>query len=76
MKLQNYQSQFNLYIDNGGVGLENDFSQELTLMIKMLNKLGYRKDIDYIFILDEQAEHNEAAWAKRVPNMLRILFAQ
>jgi predicted alpha/beta superfamily hydrolase len=65
-----------LYIDNGEVGLESFLQRGIDLMIKMLNNLGYKKDIDYVFILDEQAEHTEAAWAKRVPNMLRILFAK
>lgn len=65
-----------LYIDNGGVGLESFLQRGIDLMIKMLNNLGYKKDMDYIFILEEQAEHNEAAWAKRVPTMLKYLFGK
>jgi predicted alpha/beta superfamily hydrolase len=65
-----------LYIDNGGVGLETYLQLGIDSMIVMLNNLGYKKNIDYVFILDEYAEHNESAWAKRVPNMLRILFAK
>jgi hypothetical protein len=29
---------------------------------------------DFIFILDKEAEHNEAAWAKRFPGILKYLF--
>ena len=34
-----------LYIDNGGVGLESFLQRGIDLMIKMLNNLGYKKDI-------------------------------
>jgi len=63
-----------LYIYNGGIGLEKQLQPGIDLMIKTLDDKGYREGQDYLLLIDERAEHNEAAWAKRVPQMLKILF--
>lgn len=35
---------------------------------------GWTMDHDLRLVIDEGAKHNEAAWAKRLPDMLRFLF--
>lgn len=65
-----------LYIDNGGVGLEEILQPGITQMISALKLKGYTDGADFIFIKDNNAEHNEAAWAKRLPGALRFLFGK
>lgn len=43
-------------------------------MIALLKELGYREGNDFITVFDPNAEHNESAWAKRVPNFLIKMF--
>ena len=62
------------YIDNGGVGLEKRLQPGIDAMLKTLDKKGYVPHQDYFWVLDEKAEHNEAAWAKRMPEALTLLF--
>lgn len=65
-----------LYIDNGGLGLEEILQPGVTQMISALKQKGYIDGKDFIFIKDDNAEHNEAAWAKRLPGALRFLFGK
>jgi len=58
------------YFDNGGAGLEARLQPGLDEMIKELNRIGYTEGRDYIVVIDKEAEHNEPAWAKRIPAAL------
>ncbi len=68
------KKNFKLYIDNGGLGLEARLQPGVNEMISLLKELGYREGTDFITVFDPNAEHNEAAWAKRVPNFLIKMF--
>jgi predicted alpha/beta superfamily hydrolase len=65
-----------LYLDNGGIGLEGEIQIGIDSMLTVLQNKGFKAGEDYYFILDEKAEHNESAWAKRVPSMMKILFGK
>lgn len=69
-------TKFNLYIDNGGLGIDSLLQPGIDLMINLLKSKGYEDGKDFVFIIDKNAMHNESAWAKRVPKMLKILFAK
>lgn len=75
----NYQGKkknIKLYIDNGGIGLEEQLQPGITDMLTVLNQQGYKKDKDYLWFLDKNAKHFEAAWAKRMPNALIWLLGK
>jgi predicted alpha/beta superfamily hydrolase len=63
-----------IYIDNGGKGLEERLQPGIDEMIKALENKGYVKDKDYFLISAPGAEHNEAAWAKRMPGALELIL--
>ncbi|MCA0389712.1 MAG: histidine kinase [Bacteroidetes bacterium] len=65
---------FKLYIDNGGKGLEAKLQPGIDEMIATLEELGYKSGDDFITVFDPEAEHNESAWAKRIPNFLIKMF--
>ena len=65
-----------IYIDNGGVGLETRLQPGIDDMLTALSEKGYIQDRDYFWVKDLTAEHNESAWAKRLPNALIRVFAQ
>ena len=62
------------YMDNGGIGLENELLEGIDEMIKALESKGYREGVDFYWVKDAEAEHNEAAWAKRVWMPLKIFY--
>ena len=43
-------------------------------MLVALSELGYEMNKEILWIKDEEADHSESAWAKRVPAMLKFLF--
>lgn len=62
------------YIDNGGVGLEEQLQPGIDDMLKALEAKGYKEDKDYFWVLDKEARHFESDWAKRMPNALQLMF--
>jgi enterochelin esterase-like enzyme len=64
------------YIDNGSKGLEERLQPGVDEMIKTLEQKGYKKNKDYFYISAPDAEHNEAAWAKRMPEALKSLLGR
>jgi len=60
-----------LYIDNGGVGLEERLQPGITDMLEALKE----KSIEFNYIKDKTAEHNEAAWARRFHIPLNMFFS-
>ncbi|PWJ36025.1 alpha/beta hydrolase-fold protein [Sediminitomix flava] len=62
------------YIDNGGIGLEQKLQPGIDEMIKVLQEKGYILNQDLFYVIDENAQHNEAAWAKRMPKALKLFF--
>ncbi|MCO6473572.1 MAG: alpha/beta hydrolase-fold protein [Melioribacteraceae bacterium] len=65
-----------LYIDNGGVGLEETLQPGIDEMLEALQGKGYEEGKDYIWIKDNEAEHNEPAWAKRMSYPLKIFYGK
>lgn len=49
--------------------------RRLRKLRKRLEKLGYRRGADLEWIEESGGRHDEAAWARRLPGMLRFLFA-
>jgi predicted alpha/beta superfamily hydrolase len=62
------------YIDNGGKGLEQQLQPGIDEMIKALEEKGYIRNKDYFRVSAPEAEHNESAWAKRIPDALKLLL--
>lgn len=63
-----------IYIDNGGVGLENSLQPGIDQMLNVLKEKGYDFEKEIYWFKDNQAEHNESAWANRSWRFLKFLF--
>jgi enterochelin esterase-like enzyme len=70
------KKKLKLYIDNGGIDLEARLQPGIDEMLQALQSQGYREGKDYLWMLDEKAQHNEAAWAKRMPTALQSLLGK
>jgi predicted alpha/beta superfamily hydrolase len=70
------KKKLKLYIDNGGIDLEARLQPGIDEMLAALQAQGYRADKDYLWVLDEKAQHTEAAWAKRMPKALTFLLGK
>jgi predicted alpha/beta superfamily hydrolase len=57
-----------IYLDNG--------TREMSArkMNALLVEKGYSPSSDLLYVVEEEAEHNEAAWARRLPDALRFLL--
>lgn len=65
-----------LYMDNGTLGLDVKLQVMCDDMLSALADKGYAPGApDFEWFLDEGADHNEPAWAKRVDRPLRFLLA-
>jgi predicted alpha/beta superfamily hydrolase len=63
-----------IYMDNGGVGLEDTLQYGCDKMLAALRQAGFKDGDNLEWFYDETAEHNEAAWAKRVWRPLLFLY--
>ena len=63
-----------IYMDNGGVGVEDTLQYGCDKMLAALQQKGFVLGENLIWFCDEQAEHNEKAWAKRVWRPLLYFF--
>lgn len=61
-----------IYIDNGGIGLEKELQPGIEETIRFLENKISKNNISVYF--DENAEHDENAWAQRVWRPLLFLF--
>lgn len=64
-----------IYIDNGGVGLDEKLQPGVDEMISALKEKGYNQGNDLFWFNDLTAEHNERAWSKRVWRFLKYFFS-
>jgi predicted alpha/beta superfamily hydrolase len=62
------------YFDIGGKGLEERLRPGIDEMIKALEDIGYIKNKDIFWFSIPEAVHNETAWAKRMPEALKIIM--
>ena len=70
------KKKIKLYIDNGGIGLEEQLQPGIDDMLKALQQKGFIEGKDYLWILDKNAKHFETAWAKRMPIALQWLLSK
>lgn len=70
------KKKLKFYIDNGGIDLEARLQPGIDEMLQALQQKGYREGKDYVWILDKEAQHNEAAWSKRLPGALTFLLGR
>ena len=63
-----------LYIDIGGIGLEEKLQPGVDSMLVLLKEKGYKEGEDLGYYKDPNAEHNEKFWARRVWRQLEFLF--
>lgn len=63
-----------LYIDNGGIALESELRPGIDEAIEALKGKGFKEGNDLETFFDENAEHNERAWAKRLYRPMLFLF--
>jgi predicted alpha/beta superfamily hydrolase len=57
-----------LYLDHGSR------ESSAARMAKLLAEKGYRAGHDLVYVNEDGGEHNEAAWARRLPDALRFLL--
>jgi len=62
------------YIDNGGIELEKRLQPGVDQMLAALQAKGYKEGKDFYWEKAPKAPHSEAAWAKRMPAALKLLF--
>ncbi len=62
------------YLDNGGVGLEEILQPGIDAMLAAMKDKGMEPDADFTWKKYPESRHNEAAWAKRLPAALQLLF--
>lgn len=64
------------YIDNGGIGLEEQLRPGIDQMLKALELRGYVLNKDVFLILDKDARHFESDWAKRMPTAFQLMYSK
>ncbi len=62
------------YIDNGGIELEEKLQPGIDEMLVALKAKGYHEGKDFIWIKAPTDQHSEAAWARRMPHALKLIF--
>lgn len=78
-----------LYVDFGTRELSDQWSDRFSLgafsrrylnsvrqLVRLLEQKGYRRGEDLLYVEERQARHEEAAWARRLPQALRFLLSQ
>jgi predicted alpha/beta superfamily hydrolase len=63
-----------IYMDNGGVGLDDQLQPGCEKMLQALQAKGFRLGENLDWYRDPAAEHSERAWSKRVWRPLMFLF--
>lgn len=63
-----------IYIDNGGLSIEQTLMPGCRRMLHELQAKGYRLGDDLLWFYDSEALHHESAWAKRLWRPLTFLF--
>jgi enterochelin esterase-like enzyme len=65
-----------LYIDSGGAGLDSHFLPGIREMVSVLKEKGFKENKNLYVFYDLTAEHNEAAWSKRIATPLKLFFGK
>lgn len=64
------------YMDHGGVGLDEQLQAGAVEMLSILQELGYEQGRNLVWFRDAEADHHEAAWARRVWMPLLYFFGE
>lgn len=70
------KKDISLYIDNGDIGIEAELQPGIDDMFGLLKNRGYELGKRVTWYLDENAEHNEMAWSKRLWRPLINFFGK
>ena len=70
------KKKIKLYIDNGGIGVEEELQPGIDEMLQALDQKGFTEGEDYLWIKDSTARHSEADWAARSGYALKWLFGK
>ncbi len=62
------------YLDNGGIGLEEQLQPGIDEMIAALKQKGYIENKDFFWVHDKSARHFESDWAKRMPKAFELML--
>lgn len=65
-----------IYFDYGTAGLDSVYAPFQARMDDWMQRVGYRREIDWLSLVFEGADHSEAAWQKRVKLPLRFLLGR
>lgn len=65
-----------IYIDNGTQGVDQLLQKGVENMTHALKSKGYKEGKNLIVYYDKGADHNEAAWAKRLWRPLEFFFGK
>ncbi len=65
-----------IYVDNGGVGVEERLQPGIEETLAELEKRGYKEGKELSVYFDKDAEHNEAAWSNRIWRPLIFMFGK
>lgn len=63
-----------VYIDNGGVGLEEKLQPGIDEMLTALKAKGFEEGENLIWVYDAEAKHFESDWAERMPFVLEQFY--
>ncbi len=63
-----------LYIDNGGLGVDQQLQSGVDAMLSVLRDVGMKEARDFNVVLAPSDPHNESAWAKRLPRAFELLL--
>ena len=63
-----------IYMDNGGVGLDDRLQAGCEAMLRALQANGFKMGENLEWYRDPEAEHNERAWSKRVWRPLLFMY--
>jgi len=70
----NNKKNIRIYIDNGGVGLEDSLQAGIDDMLVALKNKGYAENGDLYWYKDADAKHFESDWAERIWRPLIYMF--
>ncbi len=76
--VENYtgaNKRIRIYMDIGGVGLENQLQPGCDAMLRVLQEHGFKMGENLEWYRDPEAEHNERAWSKRVWRPLLFMYS-
>ncbi len=72
----NSKADLKIYLDCGGKDMDKDMLVESNNLYDFLKKNGYRDNENLLYIVDNEAGHNEKSWANRAPGYLKFFYGK